>query len=305
MLRAKGFQQWKGFEIPPEGRLLQQLVEISGDMGHAYERSVHFYKDFHRHERMMLIFPRSGCTMNVTDANSKTVYTIDSQTSLSVPKTCLHDDKGTSSVYDTLALYPSDDLINSVAATLDDAQQLLSYLYAGCILIKRSNWLTELVERYFEEFIYSNRRTDPEARFFERRILLEFLNLVIISYSEKDSFSAANNVESSVTKRAIMFIESNLFNQLSLKQIAKRSHTSVSNLNRFFKRDLEITTFEYIRNRRLDEAMSLLTSEGDKSVGEIALLVGYENLGAFSEAFKKRFGHAPSHFAAKRQSLTI
>ena len=52
------FPQWKGFERAPEGHLLDQLVDLSGPMGIAHERSVGFHKDFHRHDRPMIVAPR-------------------------------------------------------------------------------------------------------------------------------------------------------------------------------------------------------------------------------------------------------
>ena len=44
--------QWKGFEIAPEGCLLDQVIDLSTEMGIAYERSCGFYKDYHVHERL-------------------------------------------------------------------------------------------------------------------------------------------------------------------------------------------------------------------------------------------------------------
>ena len=43
------FPQWRGFESAPHGHLLDQIVDLSGPMGIAYERSVGFYKDVHTH----------------------------------------------------------------------------------------------------------------------------------------------------------------------------------------------------------------------------------------------------------------
>jgi AraC-like DNA-binding protein len=61
---------------------------------------------------------------------------------------------------------------------------------------------------------------------------------------------------------------------------------------RNFKKDIHATPFEYIYNRRLDEAKRLLENSS-YSIKEISALVGYENYGAFSEAFKRKFGCPP------------
>ena len=211
LLVARSFSHWKGFEKIPEGRLLQQIVSISGDMGHAYERSVDFYKSFHTHDRLMLVFPRMGCTMDVSTADGKEFYSVDSTSVLSVPKSCLHDDRSTSSVYDTLALYPSDDLIHRVSMCFGSSASKLSgsRLLSECIKVKRSRWLNELVDRYFQEFIFPGKLSDPEGRFFEKRILLEFISLASAAvetdfktefeqFGESALHRARENIETSI-----------------------------------------------------------------------------------------------------------
>jgi AraC-like DNA-binding protein len=47
--------------------------------------------------------------------------------------------------------------------------------------------------------------------------------------------------------------------------------------------------------RRLEEARRLIEA-GTHAVGQVAVLVGYENFGAFSTAFKRQFGRSPSSF---------
>ncbi|MEM6611553.1 MAG: helix-turn-helix transcriptional regulator, partial [Cyanobacteria bacterium P01_C01_bin.72] len=49
----------------------------------------------------------------------------------------------------------------------------------------------------------------------------------------------------------------------------------------------------YIAQQRLDRAERLLR-ERKHSVAEVAILVGYGNIGHFSVAFKRRFGITPS-----------
>jgi transcriptional regulator GlxA family with amidase domain len=49
----------------------------------------------------------------------------------------------------------------------------------------------------------------------------------------------------------------------------------------------------YVQGRRLDEARRLL-GRTRMDVREVATMVGYANTGAFSEAYRRRFGHSPS-----------
>lgn len=99
-----------------------------------------------------------------------------------------------------------------------------------------------------------------------------------------------------VSQRAISLIEENLFSEQDMKVLAKSVGASSSALMRHFKNETNETIFSYIRRRRLDEAMKLLR-RGTFSVAEVASLVGYNNFGAFTDAFKVQFKKPPSHFS--------
>ena len=98
-----------------------------------------------------------------------------------------------------------------------------------------------------------------------------------------------------VYKKAVDAIESNLFSPLEIKHLAKVVGASPTTLMRHFKMRANETVYSYIKRRRLDEAMELLKS-GSHSIAEVASLVGYENFGSFSEAFKSQFHRPPSFF---------
>jgi uncharacterized protein YjlB len=85
-------------------------------LGVAYERSVGFYKDFHAHDRPMILLPRGACVVKVRTAGERTeTHTISSATALIVPSRVAHEDQTMSSIFDTLALFPSPSLVASVA----------------------------------------------------------------------------------------------------------------------------------------------------------------------------------------------
>jgi hypothetical protein len=93
-----------GFGFQPEGRLLSQTIDLSSDMGIAYERSIGYYKEFHTHDRDLIVFPRGACRMSVTVASPQVTYKISSSDVLFVPKDTEHDDRGLSTVYDTSSI---------------------------------------------------------------------------------------------------------------------------------------------------------------------------------------------------------
>ena len=63
--------------------------------------------------------------------------------------------------------------------------------------------------------------------------------------------------------------------------------------SRIFSIMADMTLAEYLRNRRLSEAVTDLRESSEKVI-DIALKYGYESADAFSAAFKKFHGATPS-----------
>jgi AraC-like DNA-binding protein len=274
--------------------LLEQVIDLDGEMGFAYERCCEYYKDFHTHDRLMLIFPRGSSSMEVRTTGPRASHKVDASSILLVPKDLNHDDEGTASIYDTMALYPTKRLVNAAARKLDLTPQNLDRLYSECLKVRRHPKLDQFVQDYFFLRVLSRRPDqDEDASYLSRRILEETLRLAFPS-AKKETLAPDNQAiaEPAVT-RAVRYIETNLFETLELDEIARVSGASVSTLLRRFRQELNLTPYAYIKNRRLEEAHRLLLA-GDHGVGEVAVLVGYGNFGAFSDAFKAKFGVVPS-----------
>lgn len=88
-------------------------------------------------------------------------------------------------------------------------------------------------------------------------------------------------------------IEENIFNPVSLNDLAYLSGRSLSAFKREFKEIYNTSPLHYIRNRRLDKAKELLTHTS-LSVTDVCFSTGFENASHFSKVFKERFGISPS-----------
>ncbi|MGZ3798014.1 MAG: helix-turn-helix domain-containing protein [Pseudobdellovibrionaceae bacterium] len=292
MKSKNSFPQWKGFEASPQGCLLEQVIDLTGEFGFAYERSCDFYKDFHTHDRLMLIFPRGSSSMRVRVHGQQMSLSIDSEHVLTVPRNIEHDDESTSSIYDTVAFYPSEELLSAAVKKLGVSAAHLTSLKGNCLKFRRSRRLEQLAQDYFFERVISKSTNQAELDFLGRRIIEESLK-VLFSESSNILPENRNFKNGEVTQLALRYIESNLFESIELKTIAKISGASVATLLRKFKSDISQTPYSYIKNRRLEEAFRLLSS-GLYNVGQVASLVGYENFGAFSDAFKSKYKRSPS-----------
>ena len=89
-------------------------------------------------------------------------------------------------------------------------------------------------------------------------------------------------------------VENNLFNNLTLDELAFLAHKSLASFKRDFEKAYHIAPGKYIRERKLEIAKHEL-SQG-KNASSLYLDFGYDNLSNFSSAFKKQFGVSPKQY---------
>jgi AraC-like DNA-binding protein len=286
------FPQWKGFELAPEGQLLDQIVDLAGPMGMAYERSAGFAKAFHTHDRPMIVLPRGSCRVRVRTGRPRAAYHVDHASLLIVPRGVEHDDEALTAIFDTVALYPSAALLEQVINDEGFPAARVRALFGRCQKLARSRWLGQLLQEYIFARVVSRRESARTLAFLERQILVELIASALGRRRPAEAGPAAATAEN-VVGRALRHIEGNLFAKLSIAAIAREAFASPSTLLRQFRREMGRTPLRYITRRRLEEARRLLEAD-NHPVGEVAALVGYENFGAFSTAFRKHFGKSPS-----------
>lgn len=102
-------------------------------------------------------------------------------------------------------------------------------------------------------------------------------------------------------KRAAEHLEENLQDPPRLSALARRIGVNATTLGRHFQIVHGETIFEYMRNRRLEAARSLLRA-GSAGVAQIGYQVGFTNAAAFSTAYRRRYGYPPSQEAASVQA---
>lgn len=153
----------------------------------------------------------------------------------------------------------------------------------------------ELIEKFMEGlFIYF----ENEALMDEELARLKIKELVLIllksNYFDgvvqffKGLFSPKN-----ASLRQI--VENNLYNNLSVEQLAFLSHQSVSSFKRRFKEAFGESPARYIKEQRLQEAARRLRYE-DSSISNIAYDCGFQDPSTFSTLFSARFGRSPRDF---------
>jgi AraC family transcriptional regulator len=87
-------------------------------------------------------------------------------------------------------------------------------------------------------------------------------------------------------------IDSCYMTGITLDKIASIAHLNTAYFLRQFKNYFRVTPYQYMINRRLDEARKLLETS-DISVTDVCFSVGYHDLTSFIKLFKKYFSLSP------------
>ncbi len=95
--------------------------------------------------------------------------------------------------------------------------------------------------------------------------------------------------------KVLLYIQNNLYEQLSLEELASVACFSPYHFHRIFRGMVGETLAGYIRRLRLERAAQLLT-QTDRSVTDLAFEAGYETVESFTRAFKNRFDVVPSAY---------
>ena len=95
---------------------------------------------------------------------------------------------------------------------------------------------------------------------------------------------------------AIIYIEENLAEKLTLDDVAKKAFFSPFHFHRLFKAVTNETLYNFINRKRIEKAASFLVHQKTKTITEVSEIVGYSNLSSFSKSFKKFYGLSPNKF---------
>ena len=91
--------------------------------------------------------------------------------------------------------------------------------------------------------------------------------------------------------------------EFNVERLSADVGLSRAQLHRKMKEITGITSSEFIRNIRLEQAAKLI-KEGKINITQVAYTVGYNNQTHFSTVFKKHFGMSPSEYANNKENNT-
>jgi AraC-like DNA-binding protein len=90
-------------------------------------------------------------------------------------------------------------------------------------------------------------------------------------------------------------IQHNLYANLSVDELAKLSHLSLSSFKRKFKEVFNASPKKYIAQKKIEKAATLLRTDSLR-VSDIAYDVGFDSLATFNRNFTAIYGKSPSEY---------
>lgn len=146
--------------------------------------------------------------------------------------------------------------------------------------------------------VFLNELSSDYARRIEQlrslAVIPAFMKEVIIGYCRLVQTHTVKSYSPTVQK-AILYIESNLQNELRLSPVAEAISVSAGYLSSVFKKETGKTLTDYINTKRIDRAKHLLRST-DLQIQTVAQDCGFLDLHYFCKVFKSHTGSTPSAY---------
>lgn len=135
--------------------------------------------------------------------------------------------------------------------------------------------------------------------------LLELLLISLSRHSEQKVTLKSGTADVSPIEFVRMFIDHHFSRQMTLNDLAANSYMDKFHLVRKFKESYGSTPIDYLLERRISMAETLITRTSH-TLEDIAKIVGFNSQAHFCKMFKDRRGMSPSAYRrwAKRQSMT-
>ena len=88
--------------------------------------------------------------------------------------------------------------------------------------------------------------------------------------------------------------------RITIEKLARKYLMNTTTLKKVFKEEYGTSIALHMKEHRMEAAASMLT-DTDKSIAEIAALVGYESQSRFTSAFKSQYKLVPSEYRRTKQ----
>ncbi|MGL5978483.1 MAG: AraC family transcriptional regulator [Erysipelotrichaceae bacterium] len=110
------------------------------------------------------------------------------------------------------------------------------------------------------------------------------------------SSPAQQNFENELLNEILIFINSNIYEFLTIEDLCTKFSISRSSLQVLFKNNVGVAPKQYISDLKLSKS-KVLIKQGKYTISEISSMLAFNSIHYFSRKFKQRYDIAPSDYA--------
>ncbi|MCL6457780.1 MAG: response regulator [Gorillibacterium sp.] len=161
--------------------------------------------------------------------------------------------------------------------------------YIALLHLLHAKW----TERLGAEPVESSNLFHANESLSEEHIRSHYDELFRRSFQAQSSDSY--QLDKKVIREVCAYLDQYYRKNVSLTEMAERSHMSVSHFCNVFKRQSGLTLINYVNKVRMEKVKQLLL-EPDLKIYDIAELVGYTTMSYFNRVFKEMEGVSPNEY---------
>jgi AraC-like DNA-binding protein len=248
-----------------------------------------YFWHFHPEVELVLVLAKKGKTI-IAEKEIKFSRGILCLIGSGIPH--LNFDFGIKEDYDHFVLHIKPALLDIVNVDVDEYSELRN-------ILKDANFGLTFHKDVFDDAKSFFLNTPQLSDFDQIMNTLQFLNRLAISTTRSKVMSTTyENLRNERSDRRILlilnWIEQNLQNSISLKDVCTYANMSKSNFVKFFKKMTKLSFIEFVNQSRINNAKVLLRN--GVSVTEACYQSGFDSISYFSRTFKKVTGTLPSKY---------
>lgn len=108
----------------------------------------------------------------------------------------------------------------------------------------------------------------------------------------------SNSIINKRMQKFLLYIQNHYSEEISLDQLSKSANVSKTECLRCFKISMQTSPYNYLMEFRLSKAAFLLKNT-DNPIGNIASMVGFNQLSHFGKYFKEKTGYSPREYRGR------
>lgn len=179
-----------------------------------------------------------------------------------------------------------------------------SHALASLVLEPRTPWhrdALERIERVYQLCVRKPPLYEPDVQILLWEIWREFY----VNCAEQAENAPSEDPEKLERLRAILaFLHEHYAERVTLEALGRHVGLCKSECCRFFKRQMQVSPFEYLLEYRVGQSLSFL--QKGRTVAQAAEAAGFSDPSYFAKVFRARIGRSPSSYrreAWEKQNL--